>query len=216
MRRKPCGPELFAVRPDLPLAMESELWDLGFRRLAGVDEAGRGPLAGPVVAAAVVIGPEFDATGIDDSKKLTHIQRLKLFGRIVKQAQDCAVGYADPREIEELNILECAKLAMCRALEKLSDAADYVLVDGNSKLPISLQQRTIIGGDAKVVSIAAASILAKVTRDFIMAAYHEGWPQYKFISNKGYPTRAHKIAVAQNGPCRIHRRTFSGVKEFVK
>ena len=204
---------LFPSRAADILSIERTLWRRGYKAVAGVDEAGRGPLAGPVVAAAVILGPEFDVTGLDDSKKLPESTRLILYERICREALSCAVGMADAREIETLNILSATKTSMCRALDQLTTQPDYVLVDGNQKIPICGRQRTVVGGDGKSASIAAASILAKVTRDLIMAAYHERWPSYRFNTNKGYPTAEHRRAVARFGPCSIHRRTFSGVKE---
>ena len=203
----------FDDRPCDLLAYERNLWRHGYQAVAGVDEAGRGPLAGPVVAAAVVLDPEFDTTGINDSKILTDAARLKCYDHICKNARACAVALMHPEKIDQINILEATKLAMCRALERLSVKVDYVLIDGNQKIPILGPQRTIVGGDGKSASIAAASILAKVTRDRVMVAFHERWPVYRFDTNKGYPTKVHKSAVAAHGPCHIHRRTFSGVKE---
>jgi ribonuclease HII len=208
--------ELFGPLPVGMLGYEQRLWEEGFCAIAGVDEVGRGPLAGPVVASAVILPRSFDIEGIDDSKKLTARRREKQYDRILSEAAYWAIGQADVLEIETINILQASKLAMCRALEKLGVLPDYVLVDGNQRLDISYRQQTLIGGDGRSASIAAASILAKVTRDKIMAGLHQKWPQYGFASHKGYATRAHREAIQTHGPCPVHRKTFAKVKEFVK
>lgn len=196
------------------LALETELWKLGYLAVAGVDEAGRGPLAGPVVAAAVILSPNFDPTGIDDSKRLSESARIAQYGRICEHSLACAVAAFDAREIERTNILAATKKAMCLALERLTVRPDFVLIDGNQKIPVETRQRTVVKGDRKSASIAAASILAKVTRDLVMGAFHFRWPQYDFAANKGYPTALHRELIQSYGPCLIHRRTFKGVKEL--
>lgn len=210
------APESFALWSDRPagmLSLENNLRRHGYRVIAGVDEAGRGPLAGPVVAAAVVLGEGFDIAGIDDSKRLSESRRQELFKRICRHASGCAVALVDQERIDAINILAATKQAMCLALSRLPVTADFVLIDGNQKIPIRERQRAVVGGDGKSASIAAASIVAKVTRDLVMTAYHECWPAYNFLCNKGYPTREHRGAVKRHGPCPIHRRSFSGVRE---
>ena len=187
----------------------------GQQRIAGVDEAGRGPLAGPVVAAAVVLPDGFSATGVDDSKKLTALRRLKAFDRICREAVGIGVGVVDAATIDRINILQASLLAMAIAVEQLQPAPDGLLIDGGHAIGIPLPQKAIPHGDARSVSIAAASIVAKVTRDQLMARYHERYPLFGFLQHKGYPTRAHRQAVATHGPCPIHRRSFKGVRELL-
>lgn len=187
----------------------------GARAIAGVDEAGRGPLAGPVVAAAVVLPPDVSLPGVNDSKKLSGSQREKLFDLIQKRALAVGVGTADHRTIDRLNILQATLLAMKEAVEKLSHPADFLLVDGISKIPAAFPQLTIKKGDSLSISIAAASIVAKVTRDRLMVSYDQLYPGYGFAAHKGYGSAAHLAAIAALGPCPIHRTTFRGVKEFV-
>jgi len=180
-------------------------------RLAGVDEAGRGPLAGPVVAAAVILdlrGSPID--GVNDSKKLTAAKRESLFDVIINTAEAYGVGVAGHEEIDEINILQATFLAMRRALEGIGDRYDILLVDGNqyiAGLPRE-RQKTIVGGDAKSASIAAASIVAKVTRDRMMDGYHERYPQYDFAKHKGYGTKRHVEMIKRHGLCEIHRKSF--------
>jgi ribonuclease HII len=182
--------------------------------VAGVDEAGRGPLAGPVVAAAVLLPSEMDLSGIDDSKALSGKARQSLCQYIIRVAAS-AVGIIEPRIIDQVNILQASRLAMVNAVEKLPIQPDYLLIDGPMRLDMAMDQRGIIGGDRLSVSVAAASIVAKVTRDRIMQELHGRFPQYGFDRNKGYPTKDHRKAIAELGPSPVHRRTFRGVKEFV-
>ncbi|MGB5984640.1 MAG: ribonuclease HII [Desulfobacterales bacterium] len=186
----------------------------GAKWIAGVDEAGRGPLAGPVVAAAVILAPGKIPAGVDDSKKLTPRNRQRLFEEIRDNARAVGVGIVEPPEIDRLNILNAALQAMCLAVEKLSPAADYLLVDGNREILTGLAQLAIVKGDARSLSIAAASIIAKETRDRLMVDYHRIYPAYGFDRHKGYPTIAHRTVLAQIGPCPIHRRSFRGVREY--
>jgi ribonuclease HII len=181
-----------------------------FTRVVGVDEVGRGPLAGPVVSAAVCLDLNDIIEGVNDSKKLTAHTREKLYKVITTKAVAWSVAYASPTEIDRINILQASLLSMKRALEKLSFDWQYVLVDGNQYIPdISRdKQRTIVEGDAKSASIAAASIIAKVTRDKLMSEYHEKYPLYQFNQNKGYATEFHRKSIAEHGLCEIHRRTF--------
>ena len=178
--------------------------------IAGVDEAGRGPLAGPVVAAAVVLNLDDPIAGVNDSKKLTAKRRDSLYGEITSRARAHGVGVSTPEEIDEINILQATFLAMRRALETLEGLYDLLLVDGNqyiAGLPRE-RQKTIVGGDAKSASIAAASIIAKVTRDRMMEEYHEKYPQYDFAKHKGYGTKYHMDMIGVHGVCEIHRKSF--------
>ena len=214
MQKEEHTPALFEEPEKDLLSVERELNRLGYRCVVGVDEAGRGPMAGPVVCAAVVLGDKIDIAGIDDSKVLSESQRLRLYRRICDQAEACAVAVADHKRIDEINILQASLTTMVAAIDCLPVQPDYVLVDGNKKIPTTLRQRTIVGGDGKSASIAAASILAKVTRDLMMQAYHHVWPEYGFDGHKGYCVARHREIVAQLGPCPIHRRSFRGVKEY--
>ena len=177
--------------------------------ICGVDEAGRGPLAGPVVAAAVVLEEGFEDPIIKDSKKLSEQQREKLFEHIKATATSWSIIAVGPRRIEELNILQATKLAMKLAVERIE--ADLVLIDGNQPIVCRLPQKTVIGGDRLHVQISAASILAKVWRDRLMKELAQRYPGYSFEKHSGYPTPAHKAAILQLGPCKIHRKTFAGV-----
>lgn len=187
----------------------------GYASLAGVDEAGRGPLAGPVVAAAVILPAGVDLPEVDDSKKLTSGKRDELFELIMANALAVGVGLSDAVVIDRINILQATLAAMKDALSLLSIQPDYILVDGISKIPVSLPQKTIKKGDGTSLSIAAASIIAKVHRDRLMASYGAEFPQYGFAAHKGYGCADHLKAIAKHGPCPIHRMTFSGVKEHV-
>lgn len=187
----------------------------GFLMIAGVDEAGRGPLAGPVVSAAVVLPSDFPIDGITDSKKLSPKKRDLLFDVIMDGATAVGIGMADAEEIDRENILQASLLSMARAVQGLSVAPDYLLIDGIFKIPYDTGQLPIKKGDSKSISIASASIIAKVTRDRMMLEYHQKYPEYGFNGHKGYPTKAHRQAIAKFGPCPIHRRTFKGVIEYL-
>lgn len=178
---------------------------------AGVDEAGRGPLAGPVVAAAVILPEEPALDGIDDSKKLSHLRRKEMLERITDTAISFAVGIVEPEKIDEINILRASLLAMETAVNNLDTRPDFLLIDGNRRTSLLIPQNTIIKGDSRCCSIAAASIIAKVTRDTIMEKYDDLYPEYNFKKHKGYPTTEHMEAIKKFGPCPIHRRTFRGV-----
>ncbi len=178
--------------------------------LCGTDEAGRGPLSGPVVAAACILPEGYLPEGLDDSKKLTEAKRDRLYDAITKNAVAWCAAYATPEEIDRINILEASLLAMRRAIEGLSVRPDMVLVDGNVNRGFPLPAKAIIGGDALSPSIAAASIIAKVTRDRLCADDDALYPMYGFKKHKGYPTPAHKLAVYEYGPCPLHRRSFLG------
>jgi ribonuclease HII len=183
----------------------------GFGRVAGVDEAGRGPLAGPVVAAAVVLDPALPIDGIDDSKRLPEDVREALYPCITKGALDWAVGIVDPAQIDRINILNASLEAMRRAVRALRRPPDCLLIDGRDGIALPIFQRSLIRGDGRSISIGAASVIAKVTRDRIMRKMHRRWPQYNFARHKGYPTPEHREALRHFGPCPAHRRTFHGV-----
>ena len=201
------------MRPDL-WKFEREVSARGFSQIAGIDEAGRGPLAGPVVSAAVILPGDFDVQGVDDSKKLTPARRDRLYSKIVDRARSVGVGIVDCGQIDRINILQAALLSMAKAAGKLDPAPDFLLIDGIFTIPSDTQQKAIPKGDSLSISIAAASIVAKVTRDRIMARYHAKFPEYGFDRHKGYPTRAHREAIARYGISPIHRLTFKGVKEY--
>lgn len=187
----------------------------GYHTVAGVDEAGRGPLAGPVVAAAVILPLGEDLSGVDDSKKLTASRREELLDLISARALSVGVGIADHQAIDSCNILQATLAAMKQAVLNLSLRADYLLVDGISKIPLPTPQRTIKKGDSASISIAAASIVAKVTRDRMMEEYDFLYPGYGFARHKGYGCVEHLAAIASLGPCPIHRTTFRGVREHI-
>ena len=202
--------------------MENDLWafenravERGFSRVAGIDEAGRGPLAGPVVAAAVVLPEAFPGSGVADSKKLTSRQRDRLYRHIYVHAVSVGIGIIDPVEIDRINILRAALLAMAIAVDNLRPRPDYLLIDGNQKIPSALAQEPVVGGDSLSLSISAASIVAKVTRDRLMERYDQEFPEFGFGRHKGYPTAAHREAIRRYGCCAIHRTSFKGVREFV-
>ncbi|UCC66031.1 MAG: ribonuclease HII [Deltaproteobacteria bacterium] len=195
---------------------EKSLSAQGYRRIAGVDEAGRGPLAGPVVAAAVIIAPEDRIPGVRDSKMLTPTQREELYQIITSRAISWGVGLVGPRDIERHNILQATIRAMKEAVLRLDPLPDFLLIDGTCSIPIDIPQRSLKKGDNLCPSVSAASILAKVTRDTLMLEYHRLYPQYNFVRHKGYPTREHREAIRKYGCCEIHRRTFKGVKEFIR
>jgi len=180
----------------------------GFGIIAGIDEAGRGPLAGPVVAAAVVLPDNYSYPGIDDSKKLTARNRERLFEVIRADALSVGIGVIDAPIIDEINILRATLLAMKEAVADLHITPDYLLVDGNRYVPVDVPQETIVKGDGRSISIAAASIVAKVSRDRIMEIYHRQFPYYNFFKNKGYGTVEHRQAIKDHGFCRLHRRSF--------
>lgn len=187
----------------------------GCRRIAGLDEAGRGPLAGPVVAAAVILPSRCRLAGVNDSKQVSASERTRLFEVIVARARAVGVGIATEQEIDRLNILEATRLAMRRAVASLTPPADCLLIDAVTLPDLPIPSRSIIKGDTLSLSIAAASIVAKVTRDRMMVAYHETYPEYNFVSHKGYGTEEHLQRLAQYGPCAIHRRTFAPVAQLL-
>jgi len=196
------------------LKYETTAANQGYHAVVGVDEAGRGPLAGPVVAGAVLLPPQASLDGLDDSKKLSQKIREKFFPQIIQTALAYGVGIVSVETIERINILQAALLAMKQAIEKCRLPPDLLLIDGNKRVNHPADQWTIVGGDGKSLSIAAASVLAKVTRDRIMQEYHQSYPEYEFDRHKGYPTQLHREKLRQFGPCPIHRKTFKGVKEI--
>lgn len=188
--------------------IEDTLYANGAQIICGVDEAGRGPLAGPVCAAAVILPPHLEIPGLNDSKKLTDKRRRELFPVIREKALAYGIAFADHTEIDEINILQATYLAMERALNELSIRPDVTLIDGNRAKDFGLPVQTVVHGDSLSANIAAASILAKVTRDDLMLELAKLYPQYGFQVHKGYGTKAHYEALAQYGPCPIHRMTF--------
>lgn len=197
-------------------AIERRLREAKFEFIAGVDEAGRGPLAGPVVSAAVILPPGGAIQGLDDSKKLSPARREKLFAEIRALALAVGVGIVDAAEIDRINILQASLRSMRMAVDELVPHADYLLIDGKFTLQgTSTPQTAVVRGDARCAAIAAASIIAKVSRDRLMQGYHQQYPLFGFDRHKGYPTRAHKAAIAAHGPCPIHRQSFRGVREHL-
>lgn len=192
--------------------IEENLYAEGVKVICGVDEAGRGPLAGPVCAAAVILPPHLEIPGLTDSKKLTDKKRRELFPVIREQAIAYGIGFASEREIDEINILQATFLAMQRAIDQLEGKAELALIDGNREKDFGLPVRTVVKGDSLSANIAAASVLAKVTRDDLMMELAETYPQYGFDVHKGYGTRAHYAALREHGPAPIHRMTF--LKKF--
>lgn len=196
-----------------PLTHEKSLNNSGYQLIAGVDEAGRGPLAGPVVAVAVILKTFRFTERVDDSKKLSAGRREKAFREIVKKSI-FGIGIVDEKTIDRINIYQATKKAMHEALSNLVTQPDYVIVDGKMKLATKCPIRCIPKGDSKSLSIAAASIIAKVTRDRIMTEYDNIYPQYGFSRHKGYGTKAHIAALRKHGPSKIHRKTFRPVSEL--
>jgi len=183
----------------------------GYRRVAGLDEVGRGTLAGPVVAAVVLFERGTVITGLRDSKQLSPKRRDSLYPIILKEAVDVAVGMVEAEVIDQINILQATRLAMQDAIKQLKFQPDYLLLDAITLPLIPIPQRPIIKGDELSVSIAAASVVAKVTRDRMMSRYHEEYPEYNFLAHKGYGTVEHRKQIQEHGPCQIHRMTFRGV-----
>lgn len=190
------------------LEFEKEALAKGYKSVCGVDEAGRGPLAGPVCAAAVILPEGVIIEGVNDSKKLSEKKRESLFDVIREQALSYSIAYATVDEIEEINILNATMLAMRRAIDGLDIKADYAMIDGNKIPPIDIDAECIVKGDAKSMSIACASILAKVSRDRLLYKYAEEYPMYGFDKHKGYGTKVHREAILKYGPCPYHRKSF--------
>ena len=196
---------------------EKKLWKQGFEWVIGLDEAGRGPLAGPVVAAAVRLVKPVRLVGVRDSKTLSEKQREYLYANLTNHKDIYwAVGVVSEKEIDKMNILNATKLAMQNAVEGLCVEHAYILIDGNFRLPGNFSQKSIIKGDSKVFSIAAAGIIAKVTRDRLMKEFHQEYPDYGFDTHKGYGTRAHLVNLEKFGPCSIHRKSFFPVSVLSK
>jgi len=196
------------TRLDKMLEYERELYSKGYEYICGIDEAGRGPLCGPVVAAAVILKKDDHIEGVNDSKKLTEKKREVLFEEIKERAVAYSVGIVDEQTIDEINILEATRLAMKKAVEGLQVKAEYALVDAEKKVPIDIPYTPIVKGDALSESIAAASIIAKVTRDHMIMELDKEYPEYNFAKNKGYGTKEHTEAIKKYGLCKIHRRSF--------
>jgi ribonuclease HII len=207
-----------SVDPDDTFVFERLLLARGFSRVAGTDEVGRGPLAGPVVAASVILPPDCDHSRFCDSKQTTETQRYKLRDLLYSVGAAIGIGSVSAGEVDKINILQASLQAMKHSIESLGDAEsapDFILVDGTFEVPIDTPQETLVKGDSRSASIAAASIVAKIARDEIMKELHLDYPQYNFIANKGYPTREHREAVSLHGPSPVHRLSFRGVREFV-
>ncbi|MDD5454242.1 MAG: ribonuclease HII [Candidatus Ratteibacteria bacterium] len=194
---------------------ESKLWHRDIKFVAGIDEAGRGPLAGPVVAAAVIFHPFKKIDGIKDSKQLSPSKREELFELISKEALDWGVGIVSERIIEKINILQATRLAMLKAVQEIKTHPEFLLIDGHISVDVEIPQQPIIDGDGKSFSIGAASIIAKVTRDRMMQKYHKLFPEYGFDKHKGYGTQKHFQALQTYGPCPIHRRTYEPVEKLL-
>lgn len=200
-------------RLDSLMVYETTARKKGYKIIAGIDEAGRGPLAGPVVAAACILPPDYYINDVNDSKQLTAKQRAEIYKRIISDPKIYyGVGIISAQIIDEINIYQATIQAMLAAIAQLPIVPDYLLVDGMKLDKQPIPSEKIIQGDAKSQSIAAASIIAKETRDHLMCEYHEKWPEYKFASHKGYGTAAHLAALDAHGPCDIHRRSFAPVQ----
>ncbi len=204
------------LRLETMMIWETRARKNGFRVIAGIDEAGRGPLAGPVVAAACVIPQDLLIEGIDDSKKLSPSERFKIFQQILATPEiDYGIGIIDALIIDQVNILQATFQAMLAAISRLSQMPDFIYVDGNQMPKSHIPGKALVKGDSLSQSIAAASIIAKETRDHLMSIYHQEWPQYGFNSNKGYPTKEHQRAIQEYGPCAIHRMSFHPLKKSI-
>ncbi len=197
--------------PSAPYRYEAQAWRTGLTRVAGIDEAGRGPLAGPVVAAAVVIAPDRRIRGLTDSKLLPPERREELYHVIQERALAVGIGVVDHETIDRINILQATRRAMAEALGALAVAPELVITDFVALAGLPCPQRNLVAGDRRSASVAAASIIAKVTRDRLMVAADARFPEYGFARHKGYATAEHLAALDRHGPCPIHRRTFSGV-----
>ncbi len=203
-----------AARMGVLLRVERKLWDGGCIHVAGVDEVGVGPLAGPVVAAAVIIPPQMRLRGIDDSKKLSPLRRADLATQIHDRATAVGIGIVDVEDIDRLNVYHAALEAMRRAVLALPVSPNHIVVDARTIPNIAIPQSPLIGGDGRSYSVAAASIVAKVHRDTLMQSFHEQYPQYGFAANMGYGTAQHLDAIERFGPCPIHRRSFAPVRQL--
>ena len=193
-------------------SIERDIMDSGYRLVAGVDEVGRGPLAGPVVAAAVILDDGREYPSVGDSKKMGPDQRERAFRLIMSGATAVGLGLVSQQDIDQSNILKASLEAMARAVDRLAPRPDFLLVDGKFRAPVDMPQRTLVKGDARSLSVGAASIVAKVIRDRIMIAYDLRYPGYGFASHKGYGTKTHLQALARLGPCPLHRMSFKGCR----
>jgi len=196
------------------LSYENDVWEKGIQYIAGIDEVGRGPLAGPVVAAAVILPKDFILYGVDDSKKLSEKKRDEYYTYIINNALTYGVGIVSNERIDEINIYEATKEAMQEAIQKLTITPEHLLIDA-MKLPLDIEQQSIIKGDANSISIACASIVAKVVRDRLMKEIHEEYPHYAFDKNAGYGTKDHLKGLEQFGYTPYHRKSFSPIKEMI-
>jgi len=194
---------------------ERSLRRKGYQWIAGLDEVGRGPLAGPVVAACVILEATCDTSCFVDSKVISAEKRSSLYRELRQNGAQIAVGIVSEAEIDRLNILQASLLAMKKAVDAMSVRPDFLLVDGNQSVPLTIPQQTLVKGESKSASVAAASIVAKVVRDDLMNQYHLQFPQYNFKQNKGYPTLEHRRAIKTHGPCALHRQSFKCVREFI-
>ena len=200
-------------KPDL--SIEKDLWSRGFKLIAGIDEVGRGPIAGPVVAAAVILKKDFFSIDIDDSKKISSLKRERLYHQILKKSY-VGIGIGDVECIDTINILNATKYAMNIAYKKLAKKPDILLIDGNFEINSEIINVPVIKGDQKSISIAAASIIAKVVRDRIMNQFSHIFNKYTFNQHKGYPTKNHIDEIQKNGVLALHRSTFSPVSDIIK
>jgi len=207
--------DLFAAEQLSILHFENLARSRGAQAVAGIDEAGRGPLAGPVVAAAVILPEQFVMDGLTDSKQLSEEQRECFYPLIRERSRAVGIGVAGVAEIDRLNILQATLLAMQRAIARLALNPDHLLIDGITPLPLKIPQQTLKKGDSRSLSIAAASVVAKVVRDRIMCSLDRQQPLYAFARHKGYGTAQHRSRIAEFGPCRHHRRSFAGVREHL-
>lgn len=210
------GPEKLWPDPEPDNSfLERCLREKGYRRVGGLDEAGRGPLAGPVVAACVILNETGDQSRFVDSKKISATMRSRLYRELQGTGAIIGVGMVSETEIDRCNILQASLLAMKKAVLSMSLEPDFLLVDGNQRVPVTIPQQTLVQGESKSASIGAASIVAKVFRDALMDRYHQQYPEYNFQQNRGYATLEHRRAIAKHGPCAIHRQSFKCVREFI-
>ena len=210
------GPEKLWPDPEPDTySLERSLRQKGYQLIAGLDEVGRGPLAGPVVAACVILQENCDNSSFVDSKTINAKNRSRLYKELKQNGAQISVGVVSEADIDRLNILQASLLAMKKAILTMPVQPDFLLVDGNQPVPISIPQQSLIKGESKSASIAAASIVAKVVRDEMMDQYHLQYPEYNFQKNRGYPTLEHRNAIKIYGPCAIHRQSFKCVKEFL-
>ncbi|MBW2521340.1 MAG: ribonuclease HII [Deltaproteobacteria bacterium] len=210
------GPEKLWPDPEPDNSfLERCLREKGYQRVGGLDEAGRGPLAGPVVAACVILNETGDQSRFVDSKKISATMRSRLYRELQGTGAIIGVGMVSETEIDRCNILQASLLAMKKAVLSMSLEPDFLLVDGNQRVPVTIPQQTLVQGESKSASIGAASIVAKVFRDALMDSYHQQYPEYNFQQNRGYATLEHRRAIAKHGPCAIHRQSFKCVREFI-